>query len=105
MEVIDIYGCKNFSANATFSGTKSLSAYPNPASATFSLKIDEETQGKTVVSIINSSGIKVMEYQAENISDDCLEEIPVSNLDEGIYVVQVLLNNKELYYTKIVVIK
>jgi len=102
---IDKNWCVNFSNEISTSGTKSLSVYPNPASVSFSLKLNDESEGRAMVSIINSTGIKVMEFQVENINDEMLKEIPVNNLDEGIYFVRVLLNQKDLYYTKIVVIK
>ncbi len=105
VEIVDKFGCKNSSNLLSISGTKSLSVYPNPASVSFALKISDESEGRAVVSIINSAGIKVMEFQVENMNDKLLKEIPVNNLDEGFYVVQVLLNHKDLYYTKIVVIK
>ena len=46
-----------------------------------------------------------MEFEVENVNDELLKEIPVNNLDEGIYIVQVLLDNKDLYFTKIIVKK
>jgi len=105
VETIDKNECKNFSNEISTLGAKSLSVYPNPASVSFSLKLNDESEGRAMVSIINSTGIKVMEFQVENINDEMLKEIPVNNLDEGIYFVRVLLDNKDLYYTKIVVIK
>jgi site-specific recombinase XerC len=69
------------------------------------LKISDESEGRAVVSIMNSAGIKVMEFQAENMNDEILKEIPVKSLNKGIYVVQVLIDNKDLYFTKIVVVK
>jgi hypothetical protein len=105
VETIDKNGCKNSSNLISISGTKSLSGYPNPASVSFVLKLNDESESRAVVSIFNSAGIKVMEFNTENLNDEPLKEIPVNNLDEGIYVVQVLLNHKDLYYTKIVVIK
>jgi len=46
-----------------------------------------------------------MELKTENIKDELLKEIPVDNLIEGINVIQVLLNNKDLYYEKLVISK
>jgi uncharacterized repeat protein (TIGR03803 family) len=101
----DKAGCINYSNIISVSGTKSISVYPNPASISFSLRITGESTGNAVVNILNSSGIKVLEFHADNTDDEILKEIPVSNLDQGIYFVQVMLNQKELYYTKIMVIK
>lgn len=105
VETIDISGCKNSSNAISTSGTKSLSAYPNPASVNFSLKLNDVSEGRAVISILTSVGIKVMEFEVENVTGELLKEIPVNNLDEGIYIVQVLLDNKDIYFTKIIVKK
>ena len=105
VETIDLNGCKNTSNPVSVSGTKSLSVYPNPASVSFALKMNDESESSAVVSIINSAGRKVMEFHTSNMNDELLKEIPVDNLEMGIYVVQVLMDNKDLYSTKIIVIK
>jgi photosystem II stability/assembly factor-like uncharacterized protein len=105
VQTTDINGCNNFSNVVTITGLKSLSVFPNPASVSFALKINDAYEGKANVSIINSSGIKVKEFQVSNLNDEQLKEIPVSNLNPGVYIIKVLLDNKELYYSKIVVSK
>ena len=105
VETIDKNGCENPSNSISISLTKSLTVYPNPASVSFTLKLNNASDGKAIVSILNSSGVKMMEYQAENTNGELFKEIPVNNLDAGIYIVQVLLNHKELYATKIVIRK
>ena len=107
VETIDLNGCKNSSVDKTISmsGTNTISVYPNPASVSFALKLNDESGGTAVVSITNSAGIKVMEFQTENFNNELLKEVPVNSLNEGIYIVKVLLDNKNLYYTKIVIIK
>ena len=89
----------------SISGTKSLTVFPNPASVSFALKLNNAVEGSAVIRIFNSSGIKVMELQAENNDGELLKEIAVNNLKAGIYIAQVLLNQKDLFATKIVVIK
>ena len=103
--ITDQNGCRNSSNAISVSGTKSLIVYPNPASVSFDLKLIGASEGRAVVSIINSAGIKVLEFQAENTNGEPIREIPVNNLDEGIYVVRVLLNKNDLYTTRIIVIK
>lgn len=105
VETIDYEGCKNSSNIISALGTKSLTVSPNPAVVSFTLKLTDTSGGTALVSIINASGIKVMEFQAEYTGNELLKEIPVDRLMPGIYVVQVLLNHQDLYYTKIVVIK
>ena len=105
VESTDKNGCKNTSNVVTITGTKALSVFPNPTSGSFALKISDVTDGKADISIINSSGIKVKELRVENLNDETLKSISVSNLIPGIYIVKVLLDNEELYYSKIVVTK
>jgi len=104
VETIDKEGCKNISNPIPISGTKSLSVFPNPASVSFELKIVNPSEEKADVSIINSLGIKVIEFQAQNVNDEVLKSISVSNLADGVYMVQVLIKN-EMLSTKILVKK
>lgn len=105
MKTIDKNGCQNSSNAISSSGTKSLSVYPNPASVSFSLKLPDDQEGEVKVSIINSSGTKVKEFITKSLDDEFLKEISVAGFDEGIYIVNVLINRKDLYSTKIVVVK
>jgi len=105
VETTDRNGCKALSNAITITGTKSLSVFPNPASVSFGIKVNDKPTGKALVSIINSGGIKVMEFESAIQNNELLREISVSNLNPGIYVVRVLMDNKDLYYSKVVVIK
>ena len=95
VETIDFEGCqKFFQYNFSFRA-EILTVYPNPATTvSFSLKLNGPSEGTAMISIFNSSGIKVMEFQAENMNNELLKVIPTNNLEAGIYVVQVLLNQK-----------
>jgi hypothetical protein len=105
VESTDINGCKNISNPVTITGTKSLTVFPNPTSGSFTLKISDVTDGRADITIINSAGITVKALRVDNLSDDLLKEISVGKLIPGVYIVKVLLDNAELYYTKIVVTK
>ena len=113
VETIDKNTCKNFSNTIAVTGvsTKSLTVYPNPASVSFALRLIDTSELKNVsndyatVSVINSTGQKVLEFKAKNANDELLKAIPVSNLANGVYVVQVLVNQRDLYFTKIVILK
>ena len=95
----------NTSNPITVSGSKSLTAYPNPASVSFALRMDVYAGGVAVIRILNSTGVRIMELELEDYNNELLNEIPVTDFKEGIYFVQVLVNNKEIYYTKIVIAK
>lgn len=105
VETIDFEGCRNTSNVITDLTKKSLTVYPNPASDVFTLKLNGLTEGKSVVSMINSNGIKVMEFQADNTNNELLREIAVSHLEAGTYVIQVVVNQTDSYSTKILIIK
>ena len=101
----DFEGCLNSSNVISAIGLKSLTLFPNPAAVSFTLSLNDPTAGNVVVSVLNSNGIKMMEFQTANSDIGLRREIPVSNLEEGIYVVQVMLNQQILYSTKLVVKK
>ena len=105
VEIKDRNGCKTLSNAFPVSGTKSLSIFPNPTSVSFGIKVNDKLSGKAYVTVINSGGIKVMEFESDIQNYALLREISVSNLIPGVYVVKVLMDNQELYYSKVVVIK
>jgi M6 family metalloprotease-like protein len=106
---VDLNGCKNSSKSTLMplpaSGVKSLTVYPNPSSVNVTLKIYGEAEGKTVIRIFNSRGIKVKELQTLKTDLELLKDIPVSNLPYGIYQVHVSVNEEDYYYSQIVVLK
>ena len=101
----DKLGCSNPSNAITVVSTKSLTLYPNPATVNFTLKLSNSIYGKAVINLFNASGVKVLEIQTENASEELIREIAVNNLDDGTYVVQVMVNQQELYYAKMIVKK
>jgi len=105
VEATDRNGCKTLSNAITITGTKSLSVFPNPTSVSFGIKVNDKTTGKAFVSILNSGGLKVMEFESDIQNNELLRQISVSNLNPGVYVVRVLMDNQDLYYSKVVVIK
>jgi hypothetical protein len=82
-----------------------MSVYPNPASYSIALTFENVSEGGGVVSIYNSAGVKMMEYHVESVKDDFLKEIPIYNLEKGIYILKVILDPNETFQTKIVIIK
>ncbi|HNX66098.1 MAG TPA: T9SS type A sorting domain-containing protein, partial [Bacteroidales bacterium] len=101
----DLNGCENTSNSIRITGKKSMSLYPNPASYCFGLTFENVTEGSILISIFSSAGIKMAEYRVESISDNFLKEIPIDNLEKGIYIVTVTLDTKETFQNKIIVIK
>ncbi len=100
---VDINGCINTSNSIKITGIKSISVYPNPASESFALKMTNYAEGEAIIRIFNSTGLKVMEFEVNDFNDEMLKKISVDGLREGIYYIQVLLVNREVYYSKIVV--
>lgn len=101
----DLEGCKNTSKTISDPGLKSITLYPNPASDNFTLQVNDPTDGEVIVSIFNSTGTKVMELRTTNSGGALERVIQGSNLEEGMYVVNVLINQKVLYSKKLVIKK
>jgi hypothetical protein len=103
IETVDIRGCRNMSKIFTIAGNNSITAYPNPASTTVSLKVIDDNEGTAIVSVVSLTGKKILEFRVENIQGEIITEIPVNELEKGLYYVNVITSNKECYSTKIVV--
>ncbi|MBK9391455.1 MAG: right-handed parallel beta-helix repeat-containing protein [Bacteroidetes bacterium] len=105
IETIDRNGCKNGSIPLTVGGAQSISAWPNPASAGFTLRVTDLPEGRATISVISSAGRKVMEFQAENNNGEILREIQTSGLENGVYYIYITDSKKESYSTKLVISK
>ena len=102
VEIIDLFGCKNPSAPVPISGSKNITVYPNPSSGSFALRLNDLPDGQARITILNSVGIIVMEYEAELTDNMLIKEIHLNNIEVGVYFVKVL-TNKDLYYSRIVI--
>ncbi|MCX6327499.1 MAG: FG-GAP-like repeat-containing protein, partial [Bacteroidia bacterium] len=105
IQTTDKNGCKNASNIIAITGAKSISVYPNPASTIFELSINCEVFGKTIISLYNSSGIKVLEYQTEKPDFELTREIPIAGIQTGTYTLEVSVNNEKIDYSRIVIVK
>jgi M6 family metalloprotease-like protein len=105
VETMDLNGCLNSSAAISTLGSNSLTIFPNPVRESFSLQLSAEVQEEAVVSIFNSTGIKVMEFRTDKTNDELLKNISVGNLKAGLYVVKALFSPKDSYSTKMMVMK
>jgi hypothetical protein len=103
-ETTDIDGCVN-SSNIIDIGSKSLSVYPNPAKSNFTLDLSSKAVGETVVSLYNATGMKVLEYRTEKKETWLNCEISAGNLKDGIYMIEVIVNNEEINYTRLIIIE
>ncbi len=102
----DKNGCKNYSNSIDIvAGSKSFTAYPNPANGILTVSMIDESRGKTVIQIINSGGIKVREIQTEKSGDNFLKEIPVNNLEQGIYTIKITVDQRDNSFTRLVITK
>ena len=95
----------NPNAIIDISGTKSLRVFPNPASTSFDLNLNSSVHGKIIISLYNSSGIKMLEYRTEKLNPELNCQIPVAGLQNGIYSVEVSVNDRKIGYLKIVILK
>lgn len=102
---IDKNGCRDTSNIISLSGAKSIQVYPNPASTNVILSLKSETTGATIIRIFSDAGYKIAEYKAEKNEYYLEEEIRLENIHEGIYTIEAIVNNQEVNYSKLVIIK
>jgi hypothetical protein len=109
LRMVDIDGQFTYSnvlilraANGTATG---VSVYPNPARANASLYITSAVNGNAAIRVINMQGATVYTQQSLVSKGDNI--VPVSrmqSLSNGVYNVQVTINN-ETYHTRLIVQK
>ena len=96
----DLEGCINSSSalilpvTGISAGLGNVSLYPNPASATLSVRITGEREGTIKISILNQLGIKIDEYDDEKKGPELVREIPVTGLAHGIYYIVITVDNE-----------
>ena len=105
VEVVDKNGCKTMSDEISMVGAKSLQVYPNPVKNSFKIDLSDVPAGKIRIKINDLTGTEVMNLDTENSDFEYLKEISTSHLDNGIYFVQVIVNEVYFYSVKIMVIK
>jgi hypothetical protein len=102
IQATDLNGCRNFSSPFTATLAKSLTAYPNPATETINLEFNGDNKSKVTMILYNSLGVKLMEVKGENMDDPLFKNIDISQYEKGTYIIKVLFENSELYYSKLV---
>ncbi len=106
VQTTDKDGCKNFSNNIQVTGgSKGVLLYPNPANDKVTISLSDENTGDVVISLINSSGVKVLEDKSYKTGESLLREITVANLGYGIYTIKVTVNQKDISYNKLLISK
>ena len=106
VQTTDKDGCKNFSNNIQVTGgSKGVQLYPNPANDKVTISLSDENTGDVVISLFNSSGVKVLEDKFYKPGELLLREITVANLGYGIYTVKVTVNRKDISFNKLLISK
>ncbi len=72
-----------------------LNIYPNPVRSEFSLQIKSDTTGTTNICIYNSNGVAVKTIQAEKTSVNHMQRLSVTELQTGVYYLEVNVGNKK----------
>jgi len=98
---VDTCGVDNSGIEKTELQEMNISIYPNPANTFVNLQIELKEKEDFVINIYNCFGEKVFEETERNITGNFTKQINVSNLDAGIYIVNISINGK-LYNKKII---
>ena len=105
VKTIDRNGCISMSNEIRIAAPKSLSIYPNPANKYFTITLRDESFGKTQMRLFNMNGSEILVMDSEKAGYEFVQKIPSEELEEGLYIIQVLVGNSDLYISKIVIVK
>ncbi len=82
-----------------------LNLYPNPARNVFSFNVNPGGQGIAYINLTDTSGRLVKQWKKNYTTGDNNFTLGISNVDAGIYIVQITLSeNKRKYSGKLVVV-
>lgn len=98
-------GCSSLSNALSVSGSKALSVYPNPASNSIMVSLEDEPPGTARITIVNAAGFKMREFQVEKTTRQWHNEIPVNDLVEGAYYIIIEVDKINVYYSKVLILR
>ncbi|NOR87165.1 MAG: T9SS type A sorting domain-containing protein, partial [Bacteroidales bacterium] len=68
--------------------------YPNPASHELQLYINHGAKGKIEIKVLDTNGREVLNENSYSLTNDFEEVLPIGQLNEGVYILQVLTESK-----------
>jgi hypothetical protein len=80
--------------------TEEFKVYPNPARSNVKVDLMSDTLGTTRITIYNSSGMILQSMNVEKAQPHLLKDINISNLQTGIYYLEVIVDGKVRKITK-----
>jgi hypothetical protein len=68
------------------------------------LEFSSEILGRVMITLFNSSGTKVAEYQTFKTDNEMKYEVPASDFLDGIYTLQVVVEETEISFSRVIII-
>lgn len=103
VQAIDKNGCSSMSNEISVSGSGSLHVYPNPASRSVILSLEDDPAGTARITFVNTAGMKLREFEVEKTTRKWENEISVDDLDEGNYYLIIMIGLENVYYAKLLI--
>jgi hypothetical protein len=76
--------------------------YPNPARSDINMQLTSDTTGTARITIYNANGMVVQSVNAEKTQPQLTKNLNISNLQTGIYYLEVIVAGKERKITKFI---
>ncbi len=70
-----------------------LSLYPNPAKSDINIQLNNDTMGLARITVYNTSGMVVQRLNTQKTQPILKKNISISNLQTGVYYVEVIIGN------------
>ena len=80
--------------------TEDFKVYPNPARSEVKVQMTSDVQGATRITIYNGNGMIVQSINVEKVQPQLLKSVNVSNLQTGLYYLEVIVDGKVRKITK-----
>lgn len=100
---IAVWGNNPVGINDIIKNKSNVNVYPNPNNGNFTIKYDFQNNATGIVNIMDIAGKLVASYPLLNTKNNL--QINASELDNGVYLYQVVVNGKTVNSDKLVIIK
>jgi hypothetical protein len=82
--------------------TEAFTVYPNPARSDVQVQLTSDTLGATRISVYNSSGMLMQSINTDKTQPTLQRRLNISNLQTGLYYLEVIVAGKERKITKFI---
>jgi len=106
VKCVDENKCSNISNQISFGNKFNVKLFPNPANTNLNINIENKSESEdATILIYNLLGKEVLNYNIKQTSNIQNLKMPISNIEDGVYIIYIKINNELKYSSKFIIKK